>query len=113
MATRRSAALARAEKALVGAKKRAAVMRQKIKKDQPMEIALTIGGGAAHGYVLANTPQFLLDLSAEIDPGFILGGALVGYGLLSTKDGQLEKASTSLGTGMLAAAASQYVQNQA
>lgn len=75
-----------------------------------MEIALTIGGGAAHGAVLANTPDFLKQI--DIDPGFVVGGALVGYGLLSTKDGQFEKASTALGTGMLAAAASRYVESQ-
>jgi hypothetical protein len=105
---RRSAALARAEKALAGARKRASIMRTKVRKDQPMEIALTIGGGALDGIVQINTPAFLNQL--EIDSGLVLGAALVGYGLLSTKTGQLEKASTSIGTGMLAAATSRYVQ---
>ena len=108
MAARRSVALARAEKALAGARKRASIMRSKTRKDQPMEIALTIAGGAAHGAVTASTPAFLQ--SIDVDPGLLIGGVLVGYGLMSTKDGQMEKASTALGTGMLAAAASRYAE---
>lgn len=107
---RRSVALARAEKALAGARKRASILRQKVRKDQPMEIALTVGGGAIHGAVTANTPEFLQNI--DVDPGLIVGGGLVAYGLLSTKDGQFEKASTALGTGMLAAFASRYVESQ-
>lgn len=105
---RRTAALARAEKALAGARKRASILRTKVRKDQPMEIAMTIGGGALDGFVQLNQPAFLNEI--DIDSGIIVGATLVGYGLLSTKDGQLEKASTSIGTGMLAAATSRYVQ---
>jgi hypothetical protein len=73
-----------------------------------MEIALTIIGGGIHGAVVSSTPAFLQ--SIDVDPGLLIGGVLVGYGLLSTKDGQMEKASTALGTGMLAAAASRYAE---
>ena len=110
MAARRSAALARAEKALAGARKRASILRTKIRKDQPMEIAMTIAGGGIHGAVTANTPDILKQV--DVDPGLLVGGVLVGYGLMSTKAGQMEKAATAVGTGMLAAFASRYVESQ-
>jgi hypothetical protein len=109
MARRGSAALARAEKAVAGARKRAAVIRQKIKKDQPMEIAVTIGGGALDGAIQSQTPQFLRDI--DVDPGLAVGGLLIGYGLLSTRDGQAEKISTLLGTGVMAATVSRIVSD--
>ena len=108
MAARRSVALARAEKALAGARKRASIMRSKTRKDQPMEIALTIIEGGNYFTQADSTPAFLQ--SIDVDPGLLIGGVLVGYGLMSTKDGQMEKASTALGTGMLAAAASRYAE---
>jgi len=46
---KRSAALTRAEKALAGARKRATDLRKKMKTQQPMEIAATVGGGSSHG----------------------------------------------------------------
>ena len=51
MAKRRSTALAASNKALASARKRASDLRKNIKKDQPMEIAATIGGGYAAGWV--------------------------------------------------------------
>ena len=44
---KRSSALTRAEKALSGACKRATDLRKKMKTQQPMEIAATVGGGLA------------------------------------------------------------------
>ena len=105
---KRSAALTRAEKALAGARRRASILRSKIRKDQPMEIGVTIIGGGLDGAIQSQTPQFLRDL--DLNPGIAVGGLLVGYGLLSTGTGQLEKNSTLLGTGILAATASRYVQ---
>jgi hypothetical protein len=105
---RRTAALAKAEKALQGARRRAANLRKKTEVNQPIVVASTIAGGAIDGAILSQTPQFLLDL--DLDPGLAIGAVAVGYGLLSDKDGQLERFATAAGSGMLAAATSRFVQ---
>lgn len=105
---RRSAALARAEKALSGARKRAANLRKKAEVNQPVVVASTIAGGAIDGAVQSQTPQFLKDL--DLDPGLVIGAGLVGYGLFTNRSGQFEKFATAAGSGMLAAATSRFVQ---
>ena len=47
------------------------------------------------------------------NPSLIFGGALVAYGLFSSRSGQLEKVSTSAGTGMLSAYVYTYVKEMA
>ena len=106
---RSSAALKRAEKALASTRKRAADLRKNIKKDQPIEVAVTaLGGGALDGYIQRETPAFLRDLN--VDPGVAVGLGLVAFGMFSAKNGRLEQSSTQLGTGVLACATSRYIQ---
>ena len=108
---RRSTALAKSQKALASAKKRAADLRKNIKKDQPMEIAATIGGGYAAGWVDSNQPAFLAGLGGDqFNASTIIGVVLTGYGLFSARSGQMEKLSTALGTGMLSAAAYNFAK---
>ena len=109
---KRSAALVRAEKALASTRKRARDVRQKMKKDQPMEIAGTLGGAALAGYIDKENPSWVSNLGLE-NPSLIFGGALVAYGLFSSRSGQLEKVSTSAGTGMLSAYVYTYVKEMA
>ena len=107
---KRSVALARAEKAASSSKKRAAILRTKLKTETPKVVGYTILGGAAEGAVQASTPDFLQGLG--VDPTAILSALFIGYGLLSQKDGELEKAATSIGSGMAAAYISRYTQAQ-
>ena len=106
---KRSAALVRAEKALSGARKRATDLRQKMKHQQPMEIAATVGGGFAAGWIDKENPAWLAGLGLQ-NPSLVIGGVLVGYGLFSARSGQMEKLSTSIGTGMLTAYAYNFAQ---
>jgi hypothetical protein len=102
---RRSAALSRAEKALGSARKRASDLRKKFKTDQPMTIATTIAGGALAGVVKSQNP---LEQWGITEPDLIIGSVLIGYGLFSARDGQPEKMASSLGTGLVTAAAYRY-----
>lgn len=107
---KRSAALVRAEKALAGARKRATDLRKKMKTDQPMEIAATIGGGYIAGFVDKETPAWLTNIVGEQSPALLLGAGLTAYGLLSARSGQMEKISTSVGTGMLTVVAYNFAK---
>ena len=98
---KRSVALTRTEKALAGAKKRASDLRKKIKADQPIQIAGTVAGGYIAGFIEKETPTWIANLAGEQSPSLLLGGGLVAYGLFSARSGQMEKASTAIGTGML------------
>lgn len=100
---KRSAALSRAEKALSGARKRATDLRKKMKTNQPMEIAATVGGGYVAGWIEKETPPWIANIVGEQSPSLLIGGGLVAYGLFSGRSGQMEKVSTSVGTGMLTA----------
>ena len=106
---KRSAALTRAEKALAGARKRATDLRKKMKTQQPMEIAATVGGGYIAGYVDKENPAWLAGLGLD-NPSLVIGSVLVGYGLFSARSGQMEKVATSLGTGMITAYAYNFAQ---
>ena len=99
---KRNAALTRAEKALSGARKRATDLRKKMKTEQPIEIAATVGGGWLAGWIDKENPDFIANLGFD-NPSLFIGGGLVAYGLFSGRSGQMEKVSTSVGTGMLTA----------
>ena len=99
---KRNIALAKAEKALSGARKRATDLRRKIKSDQPIEIAATVGGGYIAGYVDKETPEWISGLGLD-NPSLYIGIGLAAYGVFSSRSGRMETISTALGTGMVTA----------
>jgi len=103
---KRNAALTRAEKALSGARKRATDLRQKMKTDQPVQIASTVAGGALAGWIDKENPDWIQNMGVT-NPSLVFSAVLIGYGLFSARSGQAEKFATSAGTGMLTA----YVYN--
>lgn len=98
---KRNAALDRAKTALAATRKRATDLRKNIKADQPIQIASTVAGGYIAGYIEKETPLWIAKIVGEQSPSLLLGGALVGYGMLSSRSGQMEKVAGSVGTGML------------
>jgi propanediol dehydratase large subunit len=98
---KRSAALTRAEKALSGARKRATDLRKKMKTQQPMEIAATVGGGYLAGFIEKETPVWVANIAGEQNPSLLIGGGLVAYGMFSARAGQAEKMASAVGTGFL------------
>ena len=99
---KRSVALKRLEKALAGSRRSASNLRKKMKTQQPMEIAATVGGGFAAGWIDKENPAWLAGLGLP-NPSLVIGSALAAYGLFSARSGQMEKLSTSIGTGMITA----------
>lgn len=108
---RRSATLARMEKAVSASRARAANLRKRIKKDQPVQVASTVAGAFIGGAVDKNTPAFMQGFGLEY-PSLAIGVLAVSYGLISTKDGQMEKLATTLGTGMLAGVSYDFSKNK-
>lgn len=108
MPARKSTAVMRAEKVAAAAKKRAANLREKMKKDQPLIIASTVAGGVVDGFIQSQQPEWLNNLG--VDSSLLVGGVLVGYGLFSDRAGQLEKTATAIGTGVLTCYASRMTE---
>ena len=97
---RKNTAIVKAQKVAAAARKRATNLKTKMKKDEPMIIASTvIGGGAMDGFIQASQPEWLQGLG--VDSSLLVGGVMVGYGLFSDRSGQMEKAVTAVGTGVL------------
>lgn len=105
---RKNAALTKAEKGLAAAKRRASNLRNKMKKDTPLIIATTVAGGIIDGAIQASQPAWLTGLG--VDSSLAVGGVLVGFGLFTDRAGQMEKAATSIGTGILTCYASRMTQ---
>ncbi len=101
-----SKAMQRLEKSLASTKKRASDLRKKIKTEQPMVIGSTILGGALVPYAERSNP--FREFAWGQNPELLIGGALVAYGLSSSRSGQAEKISTALGTGMLTVSAYKF-----
>ena len=74
-----------------------------------LEKAATVGGGFAAGWIDKENPAWLAGLGLQ-NPSLVIGGALTAYGLFSGRSGQMEKLSTSIGTGMLTAYAYNFAQ---
>ena len=106
---RKSTAVAKAEKVAAAAKRRAANLRTKMKKDEPLILAATVGGGIVDGWIQINQPGWLTGLG--VDSSLLVGGVLVGYGLFSDRAGQMEKTATAVGTGILTCYASRMTSN--
>lgn len=106
---KRSAALVRAEKATAAARKRLTARRRKAKMEKPVEIAATIGGGYVAGWIDKENPPWLAGLGLD-NPSLYIGGALMAYGYFSSRSGQMEKVSTSVGTGIITAYAYNLAQ---
>ena len=98
---KRSAALDRAKTALAATRKRATALRKKIKTEQPIIIASTVGGGYLAGFIEKETPAWISNIAGEQNPSLLIGGVLVGYGMFSARSGQMEKVSSAVGTGFL------------
>tara|TARA_B100001250_G_scaffold401060_1_gene412452 strand:- start:706 stop:1035 length:330 start_codon:yes stop_codon:yes gene_type:complete len=105
-----SRSMKRLEKSLASTKKRASDLRKKMKTEQPMVIGSTIIGGAVVPYVEQANPfsQFAWGQNPEL----LIGGALVAYGLTSSRSGQAEKIATAAGTGMLTVSAYKFSQQR-
>ena len=100
MARKNSTAIVKAQAVAAAARKRATNLKSKLKKDEPMIIASTVfGGGAVDGFIQSSQPEWLKGLG--VDSSLLVGGVMVGYGLFSERSGQMEKAITAVGTGVL------------
>ena len=90
----------RLEAALASTRKRATDIRKKIKTEQPVVVASTLGGGFLAGWLDKNNP-FPDDAKWAKSPELVLGAVGVIYGLTSRRAGQTEKIVTAASTGLL------------
>jgi len=103
-----SRAVKRLESALASTRKRATDIRKKIKLEQPTVIASTVGGAYIVPFLEKSNPFKEMTSPIFKSPELIIGAALVGYGLYSSRSGQTEKILTAAGTGMLSVAAYKF-----
>jgi len=78
---------------------------------QPTEIAATVTGAGAGGFLDGNTPLWLQQWGLRY-PSAAVGVLAISYGIFSQRSGNTEKLITCAGTGMLSGVAYDYSKTE-